>query len=308
MPRLKKMVIFLVGPTAVGKTSLSVRLAKRTGGEVISADSMQVYKGMGILSQAPSAKERCAARHHLIGFLPCQKEFSAAHFVKKAASAIGSAIRRGRIPIVAGGTGLYVKALIDGLFPSPEADIGFRKKMQAFAAKYGRARLHKKLAKIDPDAAGAIHPNDTRRIIRALEIYHLTGRTMTECKSQTTGIASAYNIKIFGLTGPRDKVYSNIDSRVDRMFEAGILQEVGRLAKKRLSKTAKAALGFKEVMGYLKGEYDLKAAKELLKRNTRRFAKRQLAWFRPDRRIVWFDVSRMSEREIVGRIIKAVSD
>ena len=297
-------VIFIVGPTAIGKTRLSIKLAKLIGGEIISADSMQVYKGMRILSQAPKLSEKTMARHHLVGVLDPGKEYSAASFRKKAAEIIKSVLTHKRIPIVAGGSGLYIKALIDGLFPSPEADPKFRSKMRRFAARYGSTALHERLLKIDPGSAGAIHPNDARRIIRALEIYHSTGRTMSDLKRDTKGLAEVYEIKIFGLTKPREDIYSNIDLRVDRMFKEGVLAKVKKLKKKRLSKTAKAVLGLKEISEYLDGKRDLDTAKYLIKRNTRRFAKRQLTWFRADKRIKWFDLSKVDEDEVVARIAK----
>lgn len=302
----KKTILFIVGPTAIGKTALAVKLAKAVRGEIISCDSMQVYKGMSILSQAPNAEERKKAKHHLVGILDPRREYSAAIFRKKAAVLIGSIVRHKKIPIVVGGTGLYVKALVDGLFPSPKADIIFRGKMQRFVSRYGGVKLHDRLCKIDPCAAESIHPNDTRRIIRALEIYHSTGRTMTEMKASTEGLAGEYDIKIFGLTKPREAIYSNINSRVDKIFKEGALKEAGRLKRINLSKTAKAVLGIKEISGYLNGEYGLDTARELTKRNTRRFAKRQLTWFRADKRIKWFDPGKVGEKEIIKNIVKEI--
>lgn len=304
MPINRSTVIFIIGPTAIGKTPLSIKSAKRVNGEIISCDSMQVYKGMDLLSQPPSAAQKKNVRYHLVRFLNPQKEFSVAAFVKEASLLIDEIIKRKKIPIITGGTGLYVKGLVDGLFPSPKADLKFRKKMYDYAARYGSKRLHKKLTKLDKEAARLIHPNDTRRIVRALEVRHLTGKTITDMKAETKGkgIGSKYRIKIFGLTAPREEIYSRINDRVDLMFESGVVNEVRRLRKKRLSKTAGAVLGLKEIAGYLKGEYDIETAKELMKRNTRRFAKRQLTWFRADKRVKWFDVSRLGEKEVINRV------
>lgn len=303
--KLKKRIVFIVGPTAVGKTRLAVKLAKRIHGENISCDSMQVYKGMRILSQAPTVSERNGIRHYLVGILDPGKEYSAALFIRKALKTIRSIIKRGRIPIVVGGSGLYVKALIDGIFPSPKADSAFRKDLYAFVAHRGSPALHKRLSKIDPAAAKLIHPNDTRRIIRALEVHHSTGKTMTEMKGETKGLSEEYDIKIFGLTGPREDIYSGIDRRVDKMLEDGILNEVARLRKRRyLSRTARAVLGFEEISAFLKGEYNSEEVVELLKRNTRHFAKRQLTWFKADRRIRWFDVDKYSDEEIIKSILR----
>lgn len=297
-------IIFIVGPTAIGKTRLSIELAPRINGEIISSDSMQVYKGMRTLSQAPGAPERKKVRHYLVGILDPRKEYSVAAFKARSTRLIASIIKRGKVPIVVGGSGLYTKALIDGLFPSPGGDLKFRSSMQKAVLAHGAKILHERLAGIDPQAAKTIHPNDARRIIRALEIYHSTGKTMTELKFRTRGLKDHYDIRIFGLTRPREEIYKDIETRVDRMFDGPVLDEVKRLKRKRLSKTAKAVLGFKEIMGYLDGEYDLERAKAILKRNTRRFAKRQLTWFRADSRIRWFDLARTSEEVVVRKIAK----
>ncbi|MDD5136241.1 MAG: tRNA (adenosine(37)-N6)-dimethylallyltransferase MiaA [Candidatus Omnitrophica bacterium] len=300
----REKIVFIVGPTAIGKTGLAVKLAKRIGGEIISADSMQVYKGMRILSQSPTSAERRMARHHLVELLDPRKEYSVAAFIKEASRLISSITARGKVPIVAGGSGLYIKGLIEGIFPSPKADLKFRKKMNRFAEKYGSRRLHSKLAKIDPASAGMIHPNDIRRIVRALEIQHTSGKTMTELKASTHGLKEKYDIRIFGLVRPRDQIYSQIDMRADRMFDGRVIEEVKALRRKRLSRTAGAVLGFREICGYLDGRYDLDAAKTELKINTRRFAKRQLTWFRADKRIKWFDLSRMKDGAIIKKIAK----
>lgn len=297
-------IIFIVGPTAIGKTSLAVSLAKRINAEIISADSMQVYKGMKILSQAPTQEEKRRARHHLAELLDPRKEYSVAMFIEKADRLIASIIKRGKIPMVVGGSGLYLKGLVDGLFPSPEADMRFRKKMARYAAKYGQKKLYTKLVKTDPDAAKSIHPNDLRRVVRALEIYHTTGKTMTELKASTRGLKDRYEIKTFGLIRPREEMYEQIDVRVDKMFDDKVVAEVKRLKKKKLSKTAAAVLGFKEISDYLDGECSLDEAKDLLKMNTRRFAKRQMTWFRANKEIKWFDTDKIKNKEIIKKIIK----
>lgn len=297
-------LIFIVGPTAIGKTALAVKLAKRIGGEIVSSDSMQVYKGMKILSQAPGSVEKRSAKHHLVGSLDPKKEYSVADFRIRASAIIEEVARRKKIPIVAGGSGLYMKGLIDGLFPSPKADKKFRKSMEKFVLKYGSGKLHEKLCKIDPGSARLIHPNDKRRIIRALEIYNATGKTMTELKGRTRGLSDIYDIKIYGLIRPREEIYASINSRVEKMFKLGLVREVRSLKRKRLSRTAKGVLGYKEIAGYIDGDYDLDTAKELLKRNTRRFAKRQLSWFRGDGRIRWIDLGKTSTAQAVRKIIR----
>ena len=304
--KLNPAVIFIVGPTAIGKTRLAVKLAKRINGEIISADSMQVYRGMRVISQAPGRAESLGVRHHLVSIFDASAEYNVNTFRKKATEAIRSIVRRGKVPIAVGGSGLYVRALIYGLFPSPEADMDFRKKTEKFIKKYGSARAHKKLAAIDPDSAAKIHPNDARRIIRALELYHATGKTMTELKRDTKGLKDGFRIKLFGLIRPKEDMYRLIEERVDRMFASGMIKEVNRLLKGRMSKTSSACLGVKEIVGYLKGEYDIEEAGNLLKMNTRRFAKRQMTWFRADRQIKWIDLEKVTGRKALGIMAKGV--
>lgn len=306
MKGCRERIVCIIGPTAIGKTRLSVLLAGRIGGEIISCDSMQAYKGMDILSQAPSSAEKKSVPHHLVNIVPAHKEFSVAAFRKKAVTVIRAILKKKKIPIIVGGSGLYVKALIDGLFPSPAADMKYRARMQRFAARHGSKKLHERLAQIDPASAGTIHPNDTRRIIRSLEIAYTTGSTMTELKARTVGLKDRYDLRLFGLTAPRPKIYARIDRRVDAMFANGAVREAKRLAGKKLSKTAGAVLGLKEIGGYLSGAYDLEKAKELVKISTRQLAKRQLTWFRADPRITWIDITRNSDAKILKRIAKEV--
>lgn len=326
-------IVIIVGPTAIGKTTLAIRLAGAINGEIISADSMQVYKGMRILSQAPTAAEKKAVRHHLVEILTPAKEYSVAAFIKAASREIESIIKRGKIPVIVGGSGLYVKGLVDGLFPSPKGDMKFRKTMMKFAAGYGSRKLHARLAKIDPESAKKIHPNDLHRIIRALELYNSTGKTMTELKALTRGLKDGYKIEMFGLIRPREEIYSRINDRIDRMFRGRVVAEVKRLARKKVSKTARAALGYREMLEYfrqykgkegkireegkvkgetrgeekIRREKGIEGLKELIKMNTRRFAKRQLTWFRRDKRIHWFDLSKINEGKIIRRIVNGTS-
>jgi len=278
-------VIFLVGPTASGKTMLSIELARKLNAEIISCDSMCVYKGMDILTSKPSAIDRKRVKHHLVDIIPPAREFSVAEYRRMALEKIEDILGRNKIPLFVGGSGLYVKAVVDGLFPSAQKDAKFRKKQEALANKYGRAYLYKKLRKMDPQRAVKIHPNDLRRIIRALEIYHTEKKRPTELKLKTEPLK--HEFKIFGLKIDRNELYKNIDTRVEEMFKKGIVEEIRKLSKKTLSITAKKALGYGEILGYLQDKYSLEEAKELLKKNTRHFAKRQLTWFKQDRRITW---------------------
>lgn len=278
-------IIFLIGPTASGKTALSIKLAKSINAEIISCDSMCVYKGMDILTSKPALEDRAKVKHHLIDIISPGREFSVAEYRKLALQAIEHILKQGKMPLFVGGSPLYIKSVIDGLFPSGKKDEGFRKRQAELAEIYGKTYLYKKLKRIDPLTAQKIHPNNLRRVIRALEIYKTERKRPSELIQNTEPIK--YRIRIFGLKMDRIVLYKNIEARVEEMFEKGIVQEVRRLSRKRLSVTAGKALGYGEVLGYLKGRYPLEEAKSLLKRNTRHFAKRQLTWFRRDSRIEW---------------------
>jgi len=283
----KKKVIFIVGPTAAGKTAFAVKLAQKMNGEIISADSMQAYRDMDIASQKPTALEQKRVKHHLISFLNPEDEYSAAAFQGMARKTIKDIIKRGKTPIVVGGSGLYVKALADGIFPSRGKSEKIRSRLGRLAERKGPLFLHRRLERIDPLSAATIHPNDLKRVMRALEIYALEKKTKTSLKKETKGIKDEYDIKIFGLTAERKKLYGMIERRVDLMFKKGLTREVRKLLRRKLGVTARQALGIKEVGGYLNKTYSLEEAKERLKKNTRRFAKRQLTWFRADKRITW---------------------
>ncbi len=279
------VIYFLVGPTASGKTKLSIELAKKLNAEIISCDSMCVYKGMDILTSKPSLKEREAIKHHLIDIISPTKEFSAAKYRELALKVVEDILRRGKTPLFVGGSALYVKAIIDGIFESTKKDERFRNAQMDLAEKYGNKYLYNKLVRIDKITADKIHPNDLRRVIRALEIYHTEKLKPSELKKKT--IPLKYGIICYGIEVPRDRLYDFINKRVEEMFEKGIVEEVEKLSKIKLSLTAKNALGYREVLGYIKGEKLIEDAKELLKKNTRNFAKRQMTWFRADKRIEW---------------------
>lgn len=282
-------VIFIVGPTASGKTEYSLKLAKKLNGEIISADSMQAYKGMDIGTSKPSLKERRAVPHHLIDILKPNEEYNAALFKERAERIIEDIIKRKRMPIVVGGSGLYVKALVDGIFEGPSADWKLRKRLEKEAEAKGNEFLYKRLKQLDPKAASKIEPQNLRRIIRALEVIEKMKKPFSQLKLKAKGIASKYKIRMIGLTMPREKLYRRIDERAECMFEDGLVKEVKAILKKypRLSRTASQALGYKEVIGCLNGSYSLDEAIRLTQRNTRRFAKRQLTWFRRDPRVKW---------------------
>jgi len=298
----KPLLIFIVGPTSSGKTLVSIEVAIRLGCEIVSCDSMQVYKGMDILNRAPGRKDMKGIAHYLLRQVPVEKEYNAAEFIKDAKNAIKTIKSRDKTPLITGGTGLYVKALVDGLFAAPPADRKLREKLEEEAREKGNPHLYNKLENIDPATAAKLHPNDTRRIIRALEVYELTGRTIFDKKSESEGIDSGYNCVFFGLRLPREKLYENIDNTVDTMFEEGLVEEVRRLRTRDLSRTASKALGIAEISMFLDGGMDIDEARDLLKMNTRRYAKRQLTWFRADERIRWINADR-NVTEIAEEIV-----
>lgn len=308
MKKSKKKVIFIVGPTAVGKTNLAIRLASKIKGEIISADSMQAYKGMSIISQQPTPSDQEKIRHYLINFLNPSDEYSAAKFAGESKKIINRIIKKGKVPIVTGGSGLYIKSLIDGIFPSHGKDELLRKKLYSLAEKEGPIVLHKKLEKIDPESAKKIHPNDLKKIIRALEIHSLEKKTKTDLKKSTKGIKDLFNVKLFGITRDRKELYERINRRVDSMFEAGLLKEIQALLKRKLSITSSQALGIRQIKGYIDKMYDISNASELLKRDTRRFAKRQFTWFRADKRTKWFDIGKIAKEKLVSIMEKEIKN
>ncbi|MFA5356727.1 MAG: tRNA (adenosine(37)-N6)-dimethylallyltransferase MiaA [Candidatus Omnitrophota bacterium] len=292
---MKKNIIFLVGPTASGKTTAAACLAGKINAEIISCDSMQVYKGMDIMTSKAPAYLRKKLRHHMVSIIPVDKAYSVERYYKDASKAVKDILRRGKTPLITGGTGLYMTVLIDGIFkadPASKARAGkIRDELIRRAKEPGSASLHKELSVVDPEAARKIHPNDTRRIIRALEVFRSTGEPISRLQKKRRGLGDEYDIKVFGLNMPRDALYEKIDKRVGRMFSAGLVLEIKKLLKSRLSKTACYALGIREVKGYLDGLYGMQEAKRLLKKNTRNYAKRQLTWFRKDKRIKWIDIA-----------------
>lgn len=303
---MEKPILVIVGPTAVGKTQLAIMVAKMVDGEIISADSMQVYRDMDIGTAKPSLEERAGVPHHLIDIVPPSRDFTVAEYQELAEIAIADINKRGKVPILTGGTGLYVRAVIDGFdFPGSE-DLALREKLAEYARVHGQDALHQKLAEVDPVTAQRLHPNDTRRVIRALEVYQLTGVPLSRHLAKQEGRAQRHPAVMFGLTRDRQELYRRCDLRVDRMLENGLLDEVKRLLDLGFDprSTALQAIGYKELIGYLEGEYDLEEAVRLLKRNTRRYAKRQFTWFLRDPRIRWINLDDVDWQEAA----KLISD
>lgn len=279
-------LITVVGPTASGKTALATEIAKAFSGEIISADSMQIYKEFDILSAKPSKKEMAKAKHHLIGFLPVSEEYSAAEFTRDADRVFEEIKKRRNIPIIAGGTGLYVDSFLKGINFSEKKSVNFQKRAEL--QKYSNETLLKMLSEIDKESANKIHLNDTKRLIRAIEFFYSEGYAISEHDKNSKLIPPKYKALKLGLNfRNREILYSRINKRVDIMFESGILEEVERISKQNVSKTASAAIGYKEILPYINGECTLEEAKNNLKQATRRYAKRQLTWFRRDKEINW---------------------
>lgn len=285
----KTKTVFIVGPTASGKTSLSIHIAKKYGGEIISADSMQIYKGIHIASAAPDETEKCGIPHHLLEFLELDGSFSAADYVRAARECIKDISSRGKLPVIVGGTGLYISSLADNTqFAEEKTDERLRCKLEEEFDACGAEKMLEKLAEFDPQTAARLHPNNRRRIIRAFEIYHLTGKTMTEQNLLSHTSPPEFESLFIGINfRDREKLYERINRRVDVMLENGLLDEAKRVYSFPEKGGASAAIGHKELFGFFDGEISLNEAVENLKRQTRRYAKRQLTWFNRDKRINW---------------------
>ncbi len=288
----KQKVIVITGPTAVGKTKLSIELAKKIGGEIISADSMQVYKYMNIGTDKITLDMMGGVRHHLIDFLDPSEDFNVFTFQKLAKEAISDIASRGHVPIIVGGTGFYIQAVLYDIdFTETDEDFEYRHFLEERAQKEGSDVLHDELSKVDPVSAQNIHANNVKRVIRALEYYQKTGRPISEHNEEQHQRESAYDSYYFVLTDKREVLYSRIEKRVDQMIEEGLEGEVRDLLHRNIPRTATSmqGLGYREMFGYIDGEYDLDRAVYLIKRNTRHFAKRQLTWFKRERDVIWID-------------------
>ena len=308
MFRLLKPVIVIAGPTASGKTELSVRLAGRVNGEIISADSMQIYKYMDIGTAKPNAAEMSGIRHYLIDEVLPDTEFSVARYRELALKYISGILSSGRQPVIAGGTGLYINSLIYNInFSETVIDQELRDRLKKEALEKGNRHLYEKLLEIDPESASRIHENDIKRIIRAIEVYEHTGKTISLHRQLSRLEPPPYRYLIFGLRWEREKLYKRIEQRVDLMLEKGLLDEVKGLVKMGYDKNAVAmqGLGYKEILAYLRGECTLDEAIYILKRDTRHYAKRQLTWFRRIEGIRWLDID---ENTDVAEQAKKVAD
>lgn len=296
-------LLCIAGPTASGKTALAVELAKIYGCEVVSADSMQIYKKLDIGTAKPSSSEMDGIVHHMLDVAEYTESFSVADYCKAAHSIIKDIHSRGKNPILAGGTGLYINSVVNNTdFSKGDSDEAFRERMWQEAEKSGPEVLHQKLLEIDPESAGRIHQNDIKRVIRALEVYHTTGIIMSEYRRGAAGGEKLYNAVKIGLTMDRDVLYDRINKRVDKMLEAGLEDEVKSvLCDEFYSSTAAQAIGYKELIAYFEGRATRSEAIENLKQASRNYAKRQLTFFRADKSINWIDITGMTMPEIINK-------
>ena len=284
----------------MGKTALSIRLAKEINGAVISADSMQVYRHMDIGSAKIRPEEMQGVKHYLIDILEPEEEFHVVRFVEEAKAALEEIYRNGQIPIIAGGTGFYIQALLyDINFDGQDCDADYRRELEQIAEEKGAEYLHQMLEEVDAESAKAIHANNTKRVIRALEFYHVSGKKISEHNETEHQKESPYNFAYFVLTDERERLYKRIEARVDAMMEEGLLDEVRLLKERGATKemVSMQGLGYKEILAYLDGEISLERAVYLIKRDTRHFAKRQLTWFRRERDVIWFDKEQYAYQE-----------
>lgn len=289
---MKKPLIILTGPTAVGKTKASIGLAQELNGEIISADSMQIYKYMDIGSAKIRPEEMQGVKHHLIDVLEPDEEFHVMRFQQLAKQAMEEIYSAGKIPIVVGGTGFYIQALLYDIdFTESNEDTVYRKELEQIAKEKGADYLHENLRVIDPVSADKIHANNIKRVIRALEFYHQTGERISEHNEQERAKSSPYDFCYFVLNDDRNKLYERIDLRVDQMLKDGLVEEVEALKEKGYTRdmVSMQGLGYKEILDYLNGQCTLEEAVYILKRDTRHFAKRQLTWFRREQDVLWID-------------------
>ncbi len=295
---MKKNVVVICGPTASGKTALSIELAKRINGEIISADSMQIYKYMDIGTAKPTKEEMCGIKHYLLDCISPDQRYSVANFKKDATDAIKEIISEGKYPIVVGGTGLYVDSLIYGIdYDETKTDLKYRAKLEELVNEKGLEYVYNLAKNIDEEAMKKISVNDKKRICRVLEIYNSTGKTKTELEAESRKNGVEYNYKVFALNMDRELLYDRINKRVDLMVENGLIEEVKNLISKyETMPTALQGLGYKEIVEYLNNECTKEEAIDKIKMESRRFAKRQLTWFRRNKDIVWLNALNGSEK------------
>ncbi len=296
----KPKVIVIEGPTASGKTALSIELAKQIQGEIVSADSMQIYQEMNIGTAKPTEEEKQGIPHYVMDFVRPDERFSVAQFQKEAKQAIETILAKGKVPIVVGGTGLYIDALIYEItYPELEIDLAYRSQLEKRIQEEGLEELYKQAMLIDPEAMQKISCHDQKRISRVLEIYHQTGKTKTQLEIESRSHEIPYDYHVFALQWDREILYERINQRVDNMIETGLIEEVEKLWKTYQNfPTALQGLGYKEVVSYLRGKVTKEEMIDILKRETRRYAKRQMTWFRKNKEVIWLEGSKKVQDNI----------
>ena len=307
---MKKKAIVVVGATASGKTALGVHIAKRFNGEVISADSMQIYKGMDIATAKPTIEEMDGIKHHLIDFIDVQSQYSVSNYCDDAEVVFDKIIEKDKIPVIVGGTGLYIDSFLSNTkFLEAASSDNVRKELLLEAEKNGIESLYEQLKAIDPDAAKNIHPNNTVRVVRALEIYRTTGKTLTEQNKLSHAVESDIEPLYIGINyADRENLYSRINLRVDLMLEAGLLEEAKEFFKMNPSKTAFNAIGYKELKPFIDGDLTFDVCVENLKRETRRYAKRQITWFKRNKNINWVYADKPSKEELLETVDNLINE
>ncbi len=301
---MEKRVIVILGPTCSGKTSLSLLLAKSLKTEIISADSRQIFKQLSIGTAKPTVEELKIAKHHFINSHAPTEEFNVSKFEIEALKIIENLHQQNKIPIIVGGSGLYIKAIVEGLWNDVDTDPVFREQLLKEKDEFGNQFLYDKLIEVDSQSAESMLPQNWKRVIRALEVFHLTGKSILEFHREHKR-ESDLEFHQFGLKWERELLYKNIETRVDKMIYDGLLNEVKSILELGYAPKLNSlnTVGYKEIIAYLNGEHDLDRAVELIKRNTRRFAKRQMTWFRKDKNIVWFDIANGNEIDEIGKVI-----
>lgn len=305
-PNHKRPLIILTGPTAVGKTKLSIALAKAVHGQIISADSMQVYRGMDIGTAKVTPEEMDGVVHHLIDVLEPTEEFHVVKFQEMAKKAMAEIYQAGDIPILVGGTGFYIQALLYDIdFCEQEEDTEYRRQLQELAQEQGAEYLHQRLAELDKESADVIHANNVKRVIRALEFYHQTGECISKHNQEQREKISPYNYLYFVLNDDRQRLYDRIDCRIDKMLEQGLVDEVRQLVSRGCTRTmvSMQGLGYKEILDYLEGNCTLEDAIYRLKRDTRHFAKRQITWFKREKEVHWLNRMELTEEALLTQML-----
>jgi tRNA dimethylallyltransferase len=298
----------IVGPTAAGKTAIAVRIAETQGWEIVSADSRQIYRELDIGTAKPTLEERSRAPHHLIDVVEPWEPYNCGRYRKDAAVAIEDVLSRGKVPVVVGGSGLYLRTLESGLFEGPERDESLRAELKHFVEHEGREALHDRLEKVDPVSAKRIHPRDAERVIRAIEVFQITGKSISELQEATAG-PGRFGLRLVGLRRPREVLYRLINERFERMVAGGLLEELSRLMEKGFSEAWPSfrTVGYREMFLHLRGELECSRAKEKAKIQTRRFAKRQMTWFNKASVAAWLDVPADEEVDCTAlRVLKVL--